>query len=111
MSQADYPKLVKLIKIVALDTNRTISGRWEWPTNAKDLEALASKLNPKSVDNVEKNDGCYYEEVYDNEFELFAAGEASDMKKLTQTKHLGPLHRFIEELFDGKLTKNFFAED
>lgn len=84
-----FPKLRLLIEQVALDNGMHMKDSPKWPDGAPQLEELAKGLSKDEV-------------------ELLAMGERSDAEVLIKAKGLQTLNKFLNEVFDGDLTKDFF---
>ena len=83
-----------------------------WPVNSARLEIMAATLNPDGLDGPADYFGANSDEVvYANEIELMACGEASDIEKLIELKHLEELQAFLEAAFDGVLQADFFEQN
>lgn len=93
-----YPNLTATLKVMFIDNCGPQyddcvkpEADWKWPKNVDLLEAQAAKLTP-------------------SEKGIMACGEHTEIEDLVKSKRLGKLHNFLNHVFDGNLSKNFYHD-
>lgn len=92
----NHPTLTKLIFALASDNDMTATMRprtdWQWPADSAELEDLArnAKLTEADVN-------------------ALAAGSNEDINGIISAKQLHPVDDFLNMVFDGDYTENFFT--
>ncbi len=96
-----YPNLTNMLVLLALDNGMTTYqrpvGEWSWPSNAKEMEDIASMMTVE--ERSEMVAGC--ETVSDS-------ADDESKESIIDRYKAHAIDKFLDEVFDGSERLNFF---
>ena len=86
-----YPNLLKMVQLIGQDAGLTVRRNPVWPPESPAMELEAARLS-------------------DFEKDVVASDEVGNQEEIVAKHGIEKLHLWLNEVFDGYLTDNFYED-